>query len=242
MSQGPVPWSVLRATQVHEFAEQVLGFVRVGSVSFVPRMLTQPVAAREVGGALVSLVESGPLGQAPELAGPQRFDVVDLARRVTATRGLGRRVIGVSVPGSGGRAMRSGTPLPRTDAAYGSITFEDWLSGTRISPEVEDITLLREGLGASQNRDIDAAAWVDPRRTGAAGSRRHRGIFGLDDKFQGVFSGRRRSVSVGRVVPGRRCARSRRSGRGRVVRCGCIRPGWSCRGVVRCRAVSSGSR
>ncbi|GAW50315.1 MULTISPECIES: SDR family oxidoreductase [unclassified Nocardioides] len=103
LAEGGVPWSVLRATQFHEFAEQALGFVRLGPFSLVPRMLSQPVAAREVAEALVDLAGSGPAGRVPDLAGPAVLEMVDLARRVSRARGLGRRVVPVRLPGAAGR-------------------------------------------------------------------------------------------------------------------------------------------
>lgn len=124
LTEGDVPWSVLRATQFHEFAEQALHFVRVGPFSLVPRMLSQPVAAREVAEALVDLAETGPSGRVPDLAGPERHDMVDLARRVAA----GRRVVPVRVPGQAGRAMRSGALCPTGDGPRGRITFDAWLA------------------------------------------------------------------------------------------------------------------
>lgn len=123
---GAVPWSVLRATQFHEFAEQLLGYVRLGPFSLVPRMLSQPVAAREVGEALVGLAAGEPAGRAPELAGPEQHQMVDLARRVARLRG--RRVVPVRTPGKAGRAMRSGGLLPQGDGPRGRITFDEWLA------------------------------------------------------------------------------------------------------------------
>ena len=128
LAEGVVPWSVLRATQFHEFAEQALGFARVGPFSLVPRMLSQPVAASEVAAALVDLVEAGPSGRVPDLAGPEKLQMVDLARRVSKVRGLGRRVVGVRLPGAAGRAMRSGALTPTSAGPRGRISFEEWLS------------------------------------------------------------------------------------------------------------------
>lgn len=127
VAAGRVPWSVLRAAQFHEFAEQALRFVRLGPVSVVPRMLSQPVAAREVAAALVDLAAGPPVGGGPELAGPQPLQMVDLARRVNDIRRLGRRVLPLSVPGAAGKAMRAGALLPRESGPRGEVTFEEWL-------------------------------------------------------------------------------------------------------------------
>ena len=123
-----VGWSILRATQFHEFAEQALGFARLGPVSLVPRMLSQPVAAREVALALVQLVERGPSGRVPDLAGPEQHRIAALARRVSRARGLGRGVVEVPLPGAAGRAMRRGALLPAGGGPRGVVTFERWLA------------------------------------------------------------------------------------------------------------------
>jgi uncharacterized protein YbjT (DUF2867 family) len=130
LREGRVGWSVLRATQFHEFAEQVLSFVRVGPVSLVPRMLSQPVAAVEVAEALVELAAAGPSGRVPDLAGPERLAMVELARRVSRARGLGRRVVGVPLPGATGRGMRDGSLCPSEPGPRGRITFDAWLAGS----------------------------------------------------------------------------------------------------------------
>jgi uncharacterized protein YbjT (DUF2867 family) len=128
VAEGRVPWSILRATQFHEFAEQVLHFARIGPFSLVPRLLSQPVAAVEVAEALVYLVDSGPAGRVADLAGPERLQMVDLARRVSGARDVGRRVVPVSVPGKAGRGMRSGALTPTTDGPRGRLTFTEWLA------------------------------------------------------------------------------------------------------------------
>ncbi|MGH3478197.1 MAG: SDR family oxidoreductase [Nocardioidaceae bacterium] len=122
-----VPWSILRSTQFHEFAAQVLDYVRFGPFSLVPRMLSQPVAAVDVAGILVQMAESGPAGRVPELAGPERHQMVDLSRRVSRARGLGRRVIPLHVPGALGKGLRSGALIPTGDGPRGRLTFAEWL-------------------------------------------------------------------------------------------------------------------
>lgn len=124
---GPVPATVLRATQFHEFAGQLLDRIG-GPLAAVPRMRTQPVSAAEVGEHLVELVEGRPLGMAPELAGPEVLEMSELARRVSAARGDRRKVVGVRIPGAGGRQMASGELLPQADGPRGKTRFSDWLA------------------------------------------------------------------------------------------------------------------
>jgi len=123
---GPVPATVLRATQFHEFAGQVLDRVP-GPVALVPRQLIRPIAAAEVASELVDIAAGEPQGLAPELAGPEEHQLVELARRVVSRSGRRRWVVGVRLPGPGGRAMASGGLLPGAGARLGTQTFDEWI-------------------------------------------------------------------------------------------------------------------
>jgi uncharacterized protein YbjT (DUF2867 family) len=127
---GDVPATVLRATQLHEFAGQVLDRSTVGPLGLVPRMRVQPVAAREVGQVLAELAVRTPLRGRTELAGPEQHDLVDLARRLVAARGHGPRVVPVRAPGAAGTAMAGTGLLPGPGARSGRQTFAQWLAGT----------------------------------------------------------------------------------------------------------------
>ncbi|MCM3659395.1 NAD-dependent epimerase/dehydratase family protein [Georgenia satyanarayanai] len=125
---GPLPATVLRATQFHEFVDQTLSRVP-GPVAVVPRMRMQPVAASEVAAHLVEVAAGEPQRRAADLAGPEVHEIVDLARQVTAARGLRRRVLPVRMPGGAGRAMTDGSLLPTDDGPRGRVTFQEWLDG-----------------------------------------------------------------------------------------------------------------
>lgn len=122
---GPVPASVLRATQFHEFAAQLLD--RGGPIALVPTMLSQPIAAREVGEALADLALADPSGLVPELAGPEQHRMADLVRRVRDARGSRRPVLSVRLPGRVGAAMANGGLLTTGDGPRGRQTFAEWL-------------------------------------------------------------------------------------------------------------------
>ncbi|MGK5684250.1 SDR family oxidoreductase [Actinoplanes sp. URMC 104] len=116
---GPIPATVLRATQFHEFAAQLLDRVP-GPVKLVPAMLSRPVAASEVAAELVRLAEGPARGLATDLAGPEVLEVPAMVRR------LARRGLVLSVPA--GRAMAHGGLLPEGDFHRGEITFDEWLA------------------------------------------------------------------------------------------------------------------
>ena len=127
VSDGLVPWSILRATQFHEFAGQIYERGRIGPVHAVPIMRTQPVAASEVAELLVELAESDARGRARDLAGPREERLIDLVRASASAAGSRAPIISIPLPGGMGAAMRSGALLPGSDAQLGTLTFTEWM-------------------------------------------------------------------------------------------------------------------
>lgn len=124
---GGVPWTVLRATQFHEFAEQILHRVP-GPVAVVPRLRVQPVAVREVAEALVAVLAGEAQHAAPDLAGPRVESLPDMVRRLVRTGTVRRRpVVPLWLPGP----MAGGGLLPTGPGPRGTQTFEQWLAGRR---------------------------------------------------------------------------------------------------------------
>lgn len=123
---GAVPWTILRATQFHEFADQILAQVP-GPVAVIPKMQSQPIAVSEVATHLCSLATGEPRQMAPELAGPRVESVVDMARQLIRRRGQRRPVIPLRLPGAAGKAMAGGALLPAHPGPRGQQTFAEWL-------------------------------------------------------------------------------------------------------------------
>jgi uncharacterized protein YbjT (DUF2867 family) len=120
------PATVLRATQFHEFAGQLLDRA-CGPFVPVPRMRIQPVAAREVGAALAEIAVGEPAGRLPDMAGPQEEQLEDLAKKVQRLRGTRRLLVPVKLPGSVGKMMVGGGLLPEGDGRRGKETFAQYL-------------------------------------------------------------------------------------------------------------------
>lgn len=132
LTDSSAPVSILRATQFHEFAGQLLRR-SPGPLAVVPQMRIQPVAAREVADALVDLGFDVPVGMAPELAGPDVHELPDLARAQLRAQHSRRRVVPLRIPGATGRAMTGGALLPTGPGPRGVQTFEQWLTATYSS-------------------------------------------------------------------------------------------------------------
>ncbi|GAA1317690.1 SDR family oxidoreductase [Leucobacter albus] len=126
VSEGETPWTVLRATQFFEFADQ--SSFSLGPWTVMPKMRSQPVAASSVARRLVELASGPPRGFAGELAGPDELWMADLGRMVLETHGLSQTVIELPLPGKFGRAIRTGGCLPGPGAEIDSVSYEDWLA------------------------------------------------------------------------------------------------------------------
>jgi uncharacterized protein YbjT (DUF2867 family) len=124
---GPVPATVLRATQFFDYAAMVVGWTRQGQVARVPPLLLQPVAVADVADVLVQVAVGAPQNGVIELAGPEPQDLVDMVRRLLAARGESLRLL----PGWGGRfgvELAGEVLLPGPDAQIAPTTFETWLA------------------------------------------------------------------------------------------------------------------
>ena len=127
---GPIPVRILRATQFHEFVEELMNWGRQGDVSYLWRMRTQLVAARTAAEALCELAtENKPVpatGDGPiwEIAGPRVENLAEVARQLAARRGEPARIEEVDSPDP---LYESGGALPGPDAVLAGPTFDEWL-------------------------------------------------------------------------------------------------------------------
>jgi uncharacterized protein YbjT (DUF2867 family) len=124
---GGIPWTLLRSTQFHDFVPMSLKAASVGPLVFVPTMLTQPVAAKEVAAALVDAAEAGPQGRTPDLGGPRAEQLKSLVAAYLAKTRQKKRIVPLRLPGPMGKAMRKGALIPAPGSAVGRQTFLEWL-------------------------------------------------------------------------------------------------------------------
>ncbi|HYY10836.1 MAG TPA: NAD(P)H-binding protein [Kineosporiaceae bacterium] len=119
-----VRWSVLRATQFHDFAALLLGQARRGPVVVVPALTVRPVATDDVAAALADAVEQDASGLLPVLAGSQPMQLTDMVRALLRRQGERAVVVPLPVPGRGAALV----PAPVEPARSGAGTFAAWLA------------------------------------------------------------------------------------------------------------------
>jgi uncharacterized protein YbjT (DUF2867 family) len=129
VERSPVPWTILRATQFHEFVLKQIRLLEHLPVMMMPRgFLLQPMDIGEVADRMVALALSEPAGRVPDIGGPEVKTLPDLARSYLKATGRRRRVVEVPVPGKAARALREGALLA-PDQTYGEIRWEEFLNG-----------------------------------------------------------------------------------------------------------------
>lgn len=131
---GPLPVSIVRATQFHEFPAQILARTQKGPFAVAPRMKIQPIAARAVGETLVDVATIPARPPTVEVAGPEPADLVDLARALIAHRGQRVAVIALCIPGAAGKSMNGGALIPTPDVRTIGPTFTQWLESPDSAP------------------------------------------------------------------------------------------------------------
>ncbi|MDP8953163.1 MAG: SDR family oxidoreductase [Actinomycetota bacterium] len=129
IERSPVPWTILRATQFHEFVLRLIRFLERLPILMVPKGLLQPIDVGEVGDRLAELALSEPVGRAPDIGGPEIRSAAELARAYFEVAGRRRGVVEVPLPGKTARAFREGAQLC-PEGRYGRIRFEEFLRQT----------------------------------------------------------------------------------------------------------------
>ena len=125
---SPVPWTILRATQFHEFVLRFVQLLGRGPVALAPKgFLFQPIDIGEVADRLTELALSGAAGRVPDVGGPEVKTFADFARTYFEFVSIKKMILEVPLPGKMARALRKGAQVC-PDQRYGRITWEEYVS------------------------------------------------------------------------------------------------------------------
>lgn len=129
---GSVPTSILRATQFHGFAGQLIDWVAKGPVLPCPKQPVQTVDVDVVADHIVAMAHEETTEQhvRRDLAGPEKRLLADLARATAKARGQRLWVVPVWLPGATAKKIRGGALQAPPDAVIDGGTFEEWLATT----------------------------------------------------------------------------------------------------------------
>jgi uncharacterized protein YbjT (DUF2867 family) len=125
---GPVPYTIVRATQFFEFIGRIADSSTDGNTVRLSPALVQPEAADDVVSTLADVAAGAPLNDTIELAGPEAFPLDELARRVLSASGDPRQVTADVHARYFGSELDDRSLTPGDDARIAPTRFEDWLS------------------------------------------------------------------------------------------------------------------
>jgi len=91
LKSGPVPYSIVRATQFFEFIDAVLSWTADENTVRLPATLVQPMAAADVAQAVADVCAGAPLQGTRDIAGPEEFGVSN-GHNQAASPSLGTKV------------------------------------------------------------------------------------------------------------------------------------------------------
>jgi uncharacterized protein YbjT (DUF2867 family) len=129
IEQGPLPWSILRATQFHNFVAGLLQSFGAGASAGIvipDGMRFQSVAVREVAARLVSFIERGPVRRDADMGGPEILTFDAMVAAYLRIRGRSATIRSANLSGALYDVYRSGVNLT-PDHAQGVVTWDAWL-------------------------------------------------------------------------------------------------------------------
>jgi uncharacterized protein YbjT (DUF2867 family) len=137
LKAGPVPYTILRATQFFEFIGRIADSASKDGTVLLPPVFFQPESADDVAGILADIAEKPPVNGTVELGGPERFRLDDLVRDFLNATDDPRRVLADAHAPYYGIAVDDERALvPGGDSRVGATRFADWLSRS-ASPEAQ---------------------------------------------------------------------------------------------------------
>lgn len=130
VAESGVPWTTLRAAQLHDFVlPLVRGLSRLPLLPVPTGLRFEPVHVDEVAARLTELALAEPSGRVPDIAGPEVLDVRQLVdARADARSRRHRRGLPIRIPGAVGRAYRAGENLTGQNAQRGRLTWHDFVT------------------------------------------------------------------------------------------------------------------
>lgn len=122
-----VPYTIVRATQFFEFIGSLADAATVAGTVRISNVLMQPIAAKDIAGAVAKIALQPPRNGYINVAGPERRQLDDLARELLKARNDPRPVVTDPSLGYFGGQVPENALVPDQDELQGTARFSDWL-------------------------------------------------------------------------------------------------------------------
>jgi uncharacterized protein YbjT (DUF2867 family) len=128
IEEGPIPYTIVRATQFFEFVEGIADGATMGNIVRLPPVLVQPVAAADVAAELARIAVDAPMNRTVAIAGPEQFRLDELVRRLLTVADDPRDVVADPTARYFGVELSERSLVPEAEATLGESRFDDWLN------------------------------------------------------------------------------------------------------------------
>lgn len=129
IESGPTPYTIVRATQFHEFVGAIAQSSAQGEKLRVSTALMQPMASDDVAAAVAEVALGAPVNGTIEIAGPERQSMAAIVERYLRGVNDPRPVVADPAAPYFGTVLTERALVPGEGARLGVIRFEDWLRG-----------------------------------------------------------------------------------------------------------------
>jgi uncharacterized protein YbjT (DUF2867 family) len=130
LSQGPTPYSIVRATQFFEFMHTLVFETADDTSVRLPAIRLQPIASASVADAVAAVSAGPPLRAIWNVAGPDVFPLDELGRLTLAAQQDNRTVITDDQVGTFG-GVTGDVLIPGPDVHLAATHYQDWIHATR---------------------------------------------------------------------------------------------------------------
>ena len=127
ISAGPIPYTIVHATQFYEFLSFIADSATDGNTVTLPPALCQPMAAADVSKAMANAALGDPVNGIIEVGGPKAYPLPDLIRTVLTAHGDPRDVVSDPAAKYWGVAIEERTLVPDDGATLSDTKLEDWI-------------------------------------------------------------------------------------------------------------------
>ena len=126
LKAGPIPYSIVRATQFMEFMDATLAMTTDGGTVRLPRTPIQPIAAADVAANVAAVALGSPLGGTLDIAGPDVYPLDELGRLTVDAKHDGRTIVTDDSAGMFA-AVRGDVLTAPSNSRITPTKYADWL-------------------------------------------------------------------------------------------------------------------
>ncbi|MGV9800175.1 SDR family oxidoreductase [Mycobacterium sp. NPDC003449] len=124
-----LPYTIVRATQFHEFAEAITASLVVGDEVRVPDARIQLIAAAEVSGEVARAAQTAATNGLVNIGGPEKLSFAEMAQIVQDKQGENKPIVIDDKATYFGTLVDNNSLVTGDDGILAEVRFADWIAG-----------------------------------------------------------------------------------------------------------------